>query len=463
MPTNKTQKKVTLTNRDHVFELIAAEAKLQRETVRLIPSENYSSPAVHEALGSVLSHKYAEGYPSHRYYQGNQAVDQVEELCRQRALKLFSLKPTEWGVNVQPYSGSPANLAIYNAVLKPGEAIMAMYLPDGGHLSHGWQFKGFKTFVRKIWPATHYHVDPKTETFDYDAILAQAKQDKPKMLVSGGTAYAREIDHAKMGQIAHAVGAYYLADVSHEAGLIAGRVNGSPFPHADFVMMTTHKTLRGPRGAMIFARRQNQVNTTDIAVQDLAHLVDRSIFPGMQGGPHLHTISALAVALAEADQPAFRQYAKQILKNTQTMATVLSKAGYRVVSGGTDKHLLLLDLRGSSTQAWVAAWALEQAGIILNYNTVPNETGSPLYPSGLRLGAPIITTRGMKTVEAKQIATWIAEVIAYASKWQLPTETKARQAFRKQFLDEVTTDAWLKKMYREVTSFAKKYPLFSWE
>lgn len=454
------------THPDPIFKVIAAESLRQRSVIDLIPSENHASPAVHRAVGSVLMHKYAEGYPRARYYQGNEQADQVEQLCRDRALATFGLNPSEWGVNVQAYSGSGANLAIYNALLQPGDKIMAMYLPDGGHLSHGWGFKDFKTLVRKLYTVEFYHVDPKTEVFDYDAILKQAKKYRPKMLISGGTAYPRQIDHVRMGQIARQVGALYLADVSHEGGLIAGRVNDSPFPHADVVMMTTHKTLRGPRAALIFGRRSPLVAAGNLGLSqsetaDISKLIDKSIFPGMQGGPHLHSIAGVAVALAEAQQPAFRVYAKQILKNAQVLAKDLAKAGYRVVSGSVEKHLVLLDLRGSGAEAWIAAWALEAAGIILNRNTVPNDTGSPYYPSGLRLGTPIVTTRGMKQSEMHQIAAWIIQVLEYSKRWQLPEDAVERKAFLKDFKKQLPRDRFLGGVKRQVAAFAKKYPSFA--
>lgn len=460
MPTKTTKKN----NQDEIFTYIKAEAKRQQEVIDLIPSENHALPAVHEAVGSVLMHKYAEGYPRKRYYQGNDNADAVEQLCKDRALELFELDPAEWGVNVQSYSGSGANLAIYSALLQPGDKIMAMYLPDGGHLSHGWGFKGFATYVKQIYQIENYHVDAETEVFDYDAILAQAKKYQPQILISGGTAYPREIDHAKMGAIAQEVSAFYLADVSHEGGLIAGKANASPFPHADAVMMTTHKTLRGPRAALIFARRQNRAEPADQAEAagrtDLAHLVDRAIFPGMQGGPHLHSIAGVAIALKEANTPEFQAYAAQILKNAKVMADELAAAGYRVVSGDVEKHLVLVDLRQTGVEAWIAAWALEYAGIILNRNTVPNDTGSPYYPSGLRLGTPIVTTRGMKEPEMEQIAAWIIDVLEYSKKWQLPTDKAERRTFLKDFKAELPKDKKLAEVKAAVTEFTKDWPVF---
>lgn len=442
--------------KDTIFKLINQEKKRQIKTIGMIPSENICSSNVRKAVGSVLMHKYAEGQVAKRYYQGNEFADQVEATCKERALQAFQLDPKEWAVNVQPYSGSPANLAVYNALLKPGDKIMAMYLPDGGHLSHGWQLKDKKvSIVSKIFEIVYYHVEKETEVFDYNKITTLAKQEKPQLIVSGGTAYSRDIDHQKMATAAHSVGAYYLADVSHEAGLIAAQVLGNPFLYADVVMMTTHKTLRGPRGAMIFSRKKCPIND-----ENLSNKIDFSVFPGLQGGPHLHTIAGIAVALNECQQESFKKYAEQIKKNAQVFANFFKKKNYHVVSGGTDKHLILLDLRGSGISAWVAAWILEVVGIVLNRNTVPSETASPFYPSGLRFGTPIITTRGMKEKEVETIARWMDEVMIYSKKWQIPEDKETRLKFLKDFKKEIFQDKLLLKLKKEVTTFASGYPLF---
>lgn len=391
---------------DKILTLIKKEEQRQRETLMMIPSENITYPEVRAAVGSVLMQKYAEGQPGKRYYQGNEVVDEVERLCEDRALVAFGLSPEKWMANVQPHSGCEANLAVYNALLTPGDKIMSMYLPDGGHLSHGWHLpaqagKPTKkiTLVSKIFSVEFYHVDPNTCLFDYNQIEAQALKFKPKMIISGGTAYPRTINHKKMAAIAKKVGAYYLADIAHEAGLVAGGAFPSPFPCADVVTMTTHKTLRGPRGAIIIAKKE------------LGLLIDSAIMPGLQGGPHLHTIAGIAIALQRTQDKFFQKYAQQVITNAQTLASEFMKAGLKVVSGGTDKHLVLIDLRNQQTDGATIAQALENVGIVTNKNTVPHDTGTPVAPSGVRLGTPALTVRGMKEREMKVIAQLIIAVI----------------------------------------------------
>lgn len=449
---------------DKVLSLIKQEEKRQKETLMMIPSENYTYPEVRAAVGSVLMQKYAEGQPGKRYYQGSDLVDQIERVCEKAALKAFGLSSEKWSANVQPHSGCPANLAVYNAVLKPAtqlrqgfagqSKIMSMYLPDGGHLSHGWHLSaqagmpGKKiTLVSKIYNVDFYHVDPKTRVFDYDQIEAQAKKFKPKMIISGGTAYPREIDYKRLAQIAKKVGAYYLADIAHEAGLISAGVNKSPFPYADFVTMTTHKTLRGPRGAIIICRKEYE------------EAVDFSVFPGIQGGPHLHSIAGIAIALVKTQAPAFKKYSFQTVANAKYLAKFLLKRGYDVVSGGTDKHLVLVDLRKAGTNGWIVAWALEKAGIVVNRNTVPGESASPFYPSGLRLGTPALTVRGMKETEMKKIGEWIDAVISHVRESKMPEDKEKRSKFIKNYLDELETDKFIKNIASEVKALCKKFPV----
>jgi glycine hydroxymethyltransferase len=384
-----------------LVELIEKEQERQRYQLQMIPSENYVSKAVLEAVGSVLMNKYSEGQVFKRYYQGNFVIDEIESLVKARALKAFDLDPEEWGVNVQAVTGSVANLAVYTALINPGDKLMSMFLYDGGHLSHGWQLPDGKkvSFTAMVYTPSYYYVDPKERVFNYDEVEKRALEEKPQILISGGTAYPREIDHARMGQIAGKVGAYYLADIAHEAGLVLAGVNQSPFPHAHIVTMTTRKTLRGPIGAMIFSRKE------------YSEKIDRAVFPGLQGGPQNHSIAGIGAALFEAMQPEFKKYAAQVIANAKKLAVELIRRGYDVSSGGTDKHLVLVDLRNKGWVGKEAALALEKANIIVNKNTVPGDTAKPWNPSGIRLGTPAITSRGMKEENIKKIVEWIDQVL----------------------------------------------------
>jgi glycine hydroxymethyltransferase len=375
-----------------VAELCRAEARRQAETIRLIPSENYVSKAVLEASSSVFTNKYSEGYPGKRYYEGQQFVDPLEQLAIDRAKALFGAAHA----NVQPYSGSPANLAVYLAFLKPGDKVMGLALPMGGHLTHGWNV----SITGKYFQPVQYGVRKDTGRLDYDEIRDLAKKEKPALLWAGGTAYSRLWDFETMGSIAREVGARFCADIAHIAGLVAGGVHPSPVPHADVVTTTTHKTLRGPRGGMILCRAEFQKD------------IDRAVFPGLQGGPHVHNTAALAVALKEAAQPSFKDYAKLVVSNARVIAAELVAKGYEVVSGGTDNHLILVDLTNKNVPGKVAARALDRAGIELNYNSVPYDTRKPFDPSGIRLGSPSVSSRGMGEPEMKQIAAWMDRVIS---------------------------------------------------
>ncbi len=373
-----------------IQNLIALELKRQRETLNLIASENMASRDVLGALGTVLSNKYSEGYPGKRYYPGNEYHDQIEVLAQERALKVFGLNSKEWSVNVQPYSGSPANMEIYFALAEPGETIMGMKLVDGGHLTHGHKVSA----TGKFWKSVQYGINPKTGRIDYDEVLKLARKTKPKIIVSGFTAYPRKVDFKKFGEIAKKVGAYHMADISHIAALVAGGVHPSPFPHTDVVMTTTHKSLRGPRGAVIFSRNE------------ISGKIDKAVFPGMQGGPHNNVTSAMAVAFAEAASPKFKRYAKQIAKNAKTLASELKTLGFKLIGGGTDTHLILIDVGNFDIDGVEAENRLEKVGIIANRNSVPGDT-SPFKPSGIRLGTPAPTTRGMKEREMKKVAQLI--------------------------------------------------------
>ncbi len=387
-----------------IAKLIQAEKARQKKVINLIASENFVSKDVLEALGSELTNKYAEGYPGKRYYGGNEIVDKVENLAIERALKLFDLDPTVWHVNVQPLSGSPANLAVYVALVPQGGKIMGMSLSHGGHLTHGHK----ASVTGKFWEPIPFGVDPITEVIDYKEIKKIALENKPNIIVAGFTAYPRVVDFKKFGDIAKAAGAYLMVDMSHFAGLVAGKAYPSPFEYADVVTTTIHKTLRGPRSAMIFVRRQKNADGKEIA-----DLIDKAVFPGLQGGPHENQIAGVAVALKEAKAPAFKIYAKQVIKNAQILASELQKYGWRIISGGTDSHLVLVDtwMGGKGISGAEASDRLEKAGIIVNKNTIPSETRSAFDPSGIRLGTAAETTRGKKEKDFKKIAEKIDSVL----------------------------------------------------
>ena len=370
---------------DRTFELIQREFERQRDGLELIASENFTSQAVMDAVGSVLTNKYAEGYPGKRYYGGCEVVDEVERLAIDRAKELFS---AAWA-NVQPHSGSTANFVIYHTVLEPGDTLMGMDLSHGGHLTHGSPVN----LSGILYNVVSYGVDKETERIDYDAARALAREHKPKLIICGATAYSREIDFARFRDIADEVGATLLADVSHISGLIAGGVHPSPLPHAHVTMTTTHKSLRGPRSAVILSNDE-----------DLGKRIDKMIFPGSQGGPLEHVIAGKAVAFFEALQPEFKLYARQIVANAQALASALQEKGYRVVSGGTDNHNFLLDLTPQDMSGKKAQNVLDEAGITVNKNTIPFDTRSPFVTSGVRIGTPALTTRSMKEAEMRSIA-----------------------------------------------------------
>ena len=387
-----------------IQKLIKAELKRQKETLDLTASENMASTETLELLSSVLSNKYSEGYPDKRYYPGNIYADTVEKLAASRALKLFKLSPEKWHVNMQPYSGSPANFAVYFALIEPGETIMGMKLADGGHLTHGHKVSA----TGKIWKSVQYGVDPKTGMVDFKEVEALAKKHKPKIIVSGFTASPRTFEFKKFREIANKVGAYHMADMSHIAGLVAGGAHPSPFPWTDIVMTTTHKSLRGPRGAMIFASRESRIAKKNKV--DLPSAIDKAIFPGLQGGPHDNVTAAKAQAFFEALKPEFKIYANQIVKNAKALAKALTQKGFDLVSGGTDTHLILMDVRSMGVDGMEAEKRLEKVGIIANRNSVPGDP-SPFKPSGVRLGTPSLTTRGMKEKDMNTVADLIHRAI----------------------------------------------------
>jgi glycine hydroxymethyltransferase len=370
-----------------VADLIAEEIERQSSTICLIPSENYVSRAVLEAMGSVFTNKYSEGYAGRRYYEGQQVVDQLEPLAVERAKQLFRVDHA----NVQPYSGSPANLAIYLAFCEPGDTVMGMALPMGGHLTHGWGV----SITGKWFNAVQYGVRRDTGHVDLDEVRKLARTERPKLIFCGGTAIPRTIDFAAFAEIAREVDALLVADIAHIAGLIVGGAHPSPVGHAEVLSTTTHKTLRGPRAAMLMANEEH------------ATALDRAVFPGLQGGPHNHTTAAIAVALGEALEPDFFEYAQQVVANAKALAAGLLERGFDLVSGGTDNHLLLVDLTSKEVPGKPAAQALDRARITLNYNTVPFDPRKPFDPSGIRLGTPAVTTRGMGPAEMELIARWI--------------------------------------------------------
>ena len=401
-----------------ISNAIDNEVRRQHEGLELIASENFVSEAVLEAAGSVFTNKYAEGYPGKRYYGGCEFTDVVENLARERAKKLFGAEHA----NVQPHSGSQANQSAYAAVLQPGDTILGLNLAHGGHLTHGHPLN----FSGKTYKIVPYGVTKETETIDYDELEKLATAEHPKLIIGGGSAYPRIIDFARMRQIADKVGALYLVDMAHFAGLVAGGAHPSPVPHAHIVTSTTHKTLRGPRAGMILSK------------QEFAAPIDKTVFPGMQGGPLVHIIAAKAVCFLEASQPSFRDYARQVVANAKVMAQTLAADGYRIVSGGTDTHVMLVDVFAKGMLGSEAEKALGEAGITVNKNAIPFDTNPPMKPSGIRIGSPAMTTRGMKEAEMRQISHWISEA-----------------------LDHRTDPAVLARIRKQVLGLAETFPLYA--
>ncbi|MCK9186953.1 MAG: serine hydroxymethyltransferase [Candidatus Colwellbacteria bacterium] len=384
-------------------KLIKRETKRQEETIDLIPSENIMPSEIMFAIGSPLANKYSEGYPGKRYYPGNNICDEIEILAQERALEAFGLDDKKWAVNVQPYSGSPANLAVYLALMNPREKLMGMELSSGGHLTHGHKVSA----TGKIFCSVQYGLG-KNGRLDYEAIEKIALKEKPKAIVSGTTAYPRKISFKKFGDIAQKIGAYHIADISHIAGLVLAGEHPSPFEYAQVVTMTTHKTLRGPRGAVIFSRREPLI----AGKGNINEAIDKAVFPGLQGGPHNNQTAAIAQSFYEAGKASFRNYQKKIINNSKALADGLKARGFKLVTGGTDNHLILADLRNFEIKGKDAETRLEENGIIANRNSIPGDK-SPFNPSGLRMGTPAVTTRGMKTRDMEKIADMIYRVIAF--------------------------------------------------
>jgi glycine hydroxymethyltransferase len=430
-----------------IYELIEAEKQRRREGLEMIPSENHTSPTVLEALGSILTDKYSEGYPGRRYYGGNQFFDKIENLAIERAKKLFEVPYA----NVQPYSGSPANFAVYLATCQTGDTIMGQNLPDGGHLSHGWKTNVSARFFKSV----PYHVK-KDGYIDLEEVERLAKEHKPKLIWVGGTAYVREFPFEELSQITDQVGAYLVADISHIAGLIIAKVHKSPVSFAHIITTTTHKTLRGPRGAIIMVTEKGLKKDPE-----LGEKIDKAVFPGgVQGGPHNHQTAAIAVALAEAMKPEFKEYGRQIVKNAKALAEELIKLKVNLVSGGTDNHMILIDLTSQGFGKGVFLQdALDIVGITVNKNTIPQDPSSPFYPSGIRLGTPCLTTRGMKEPEMKRIARWISEVIELIKNYQLPDNKLERGSYLKKFREDMENNEVIKRIKKEVLELSRKFPI----
>ncbi len=430
---------------DKISALIRKEEKRQSETLMLIPSENYASKAVRNAVGSVLMNKYSEGYPGRRYYQGNQYADEAEILAQEKAKNLFGVIH----VNVQPYSGSPANSAVQFALLNTGDKLMGLALSAGGHLTHG---QPNITFSGKYFTSVQFELDEQG-LIDYDKLAKFVKKEKPKLLMIGTTAYPLKLNWKKFGDIADSVGAYLVADISHVSGLVIAGVYPSPVRHAHVVTTTTHKTLRGPRGAMIMVTAKGIKKDPEIAVK-----IDKAVFPGLQGGPHNNTTAGIAQALMEAGTKKFVKYGEQVVKNAKILSDELKKGGLTLVSNGTESHLLVIDLRPRKLSGNVVAEALEIAGIIANRNSVPFDLMPPFYPSGVRIGTPAITTRGMKEKEMKKIANWILQITYHVKEEFLPDEKEKRPIFLKDYKARIKKDKFLKNIASEVKSLCKKFP-----
>ncbi len=432
------------------LKYIKAELKRQRDGLEMIPSENFTSMAVMQAMGSILTNKYSEGYPKRRYYGGNQIIDEIETTAIERAKKLFGVPYA----NVQPYSGSPANLAVYFATCNPGDVVMGLALTDGGHLTHGSEMS-MTGNAGHIYKSVQYHVD-KSGTVDFEELKSLVAENKPKLIWVGFTAYPREFPFEAFSKIADSSGAYLVADISHISGLVVGGAHKSPVPYVHIITTTTHKTLRGPRGAMIMVTEKGLQKDPDLGKK-----IDKTIIPGMQGGPHNHTTAAIAVALLEASKPEFKEYANQIVRNAKTLAESLKRNGMKLVTDGTDTHLLLIDLTqfGTGTGIFVQE-ALDVSGITTNKNTIPGEPSSPFYPSGIRLGTPALTTRGMKEAEMEVIGKLIAQV-AYAVKgYKLPEDKAARQEYLKKFRSEIEKNDELAQVREQVLALCSRFPLY---
>lgn len=437
--------------------ILDREKQRQRDSITLIPSENFTSKAVMSLLGSEMQNKYSEGYPNKRYYGGNEIIDESEALCQERALQAFKLDPEQWGVNVQPLSGCPANFEVYAALLRPQDRLMGLDLPHGGHLSHGYQANGRSiSYVSKFFQTMPYRLDESTGIIDYDMLAKTAPLFRPKILIAGTSAYSRLIDYARMREIADSVGAYLMSDMAHIAGLVAAGVIPSPFDFSDIVTTTAHKSLRGPRGAMIFFRKGIRSYDKKGVPQnyDLENKINFSVFPGMQGGPHNHTIAALSVALKQAASPEFREYQKAVVANAKTFAAALQAKGFKLVSGGTDNHLILIDLKPLKIDGARVEAVLDRMNIAANKNTVPGDR-SALVPGGLRLGTPAMTTREFMGSEFERVAEYIDKAVKIAQRVKISNPKQKLEAFKQ----EVAVDQEIADLKEEISEWAKQYPV----
>ena len=430
-----------------IYNLIKKELERQQLGLEMIPSENNVSKAVLQAMGSVFTNKYSEGYPKKRYYGGNQFVDEVELLAIERAKKIFNVVHA----NIQPYSGSPANFAVYMALCKPNDTIMGLHLPDGGHLTHGFK----ASFTGQLFNSVPYHVR-KDGYIDLEEVEKLAMEHKPKLIWVGFTAYAREFPFEEFGKIADKVGAYLAADIAHISGLVASGVHKSPSKYVHIITTTTHKTFRGPRGGIIMVTQKGVGKDPELPAK-----IDKAVFPGLQGGPHDHTTAAIAVSLKEMMQPEFKKYCEQIVKNSKALASSLIDNGIKVVTNGSDNHLLLIDLTPFGKGKGIFAQeALDEANITINKNTIPADPSSPFYPSGVRMGTPSLTTRGMKEMEMEIIGKWIAEIINDIKDFELPSNKEEIPGYIKKFKESIKNNKKIRSIKQEVIALCKKFPLY---